>query len=273
MTSAKILILSAGLLASAACGAAEATGPNPPVPRDPPAVVLKLDDLATDAAGGVPPAWKRLTDFALERKLKISVGVITRSLATATSAYLDYIKDLRQTGLVEFWFHGYDHRQWVENGRKFQEFKGTPYEHQKDHFVRSQALAREKLGFAFTVFGAPFNAYDNTTLRVLAEDPAISVVLYANPSARDLLPGKVVLDRVGDVNIEAPLFVPDAAKFIAGYLRHAEVRRFYVIQGHPDQWDDARWSQFVKLVDYLQHNHIPVVTAAELAASLASPKP
>lgn len=261
------------MLVSTTTVIAAASDPRPTLPPDPPAIVLKLDDLATDAAGGVPPAWKRLTDFALERKLKISVGVITQSLATATPAYLDYIKDLRHTGLVELWFHGYDHRQWEENGRKLQEFKGTPYEHQKDHFVRSQALAREKLGFGFTVFGAPFNACDDTTLRVLAEDPAISVVLYANPSARDRLPGKVVLDRVGDVNIETPLFVPDAAKFIDGYLRHAAGRRYYVIQGHPAQWADARWAEFVKLVDFLQANHIPVLTAAELAASLARPKP
>ena len=273
ITSAKLLFLSAGLLASTACGATDATGANPPVPRDPPVVVLKLDDLVTDAAGGVPPEWKRLTDFALEQKLKISVGVITRSLATATPAYLDYIKDLRKTGLVEFWFHGYDNRRWTENGRELQEFKGTSYEQQKDHFVKSQALATEKLGFVFTAFGAPFNGYDDTTLRVLAEDPSINVILFGRPADQSRLPGKVILERISEVNIEAPLFIPDASKFIAGYLRHAEGRRYYVIQGHPAQWSDTRWAEFVKLVDYLRENHIPVVSITELAASLARPKP
>lgn len=260
------------MLVSTATVIAAASDPRPTLPPNPPAIVLKLDDLAADG-GDVPKAWKRLTDFALERRLKITIGVITQSLATARPAYIDYIKGLHHTGLVEFWFHGHDHKRWTENGREFQEFKGTPYDQQKDHFVRSQALAREKLGFAFTAFGAPFNGYDDATLRVLAEDPSINVFLFGRPADQSRLTGKVVLERVSDVNIESPLFVPDANAFIAGYLRHAEGRRYYVIQGHPAQWDDARWAEFVKLVDYLQENRIPVLTAAELAASLARPKP
>jgi peptidoglycan/xylan/chitin deacetylase (PgdA/CDA1 family) len=244
---------------------------TPVFPDTPPAIVLKVDDLSADK-GGIPAAWKRLTDFALERKLKISIGVITQSLATAKPAYLDYIKGLRETGLVEFWFHGYDHKRWTENGHELQEFKGTPYEQQKDHFVKSQALAKEKLGFAFTAFGSPFNGYDDATLRVLAEDADIQAFLYGRPSAQSRLPGKVVLERVGDVNIEAPLFEPNPEAFIAGYLKNAATHRYFVIQGHPGQWNDARWAEFVKLVDYLQQNHIPVVTIAELAASLSAPE-
>jgi len=260
------------LLASATPIIAAATDPLPTLPPNPPAIVLKLDDLTADG-GGVSPRWKRLTDFALERKLKISIGIITQSLATANPAYLDYIKSLRHTGLVEFWFHGYDHKRWTENGRELQEFKGTPYEQQKDHFVKSQALAKEKLGFVFTAFGAPFNGYDDATLRVLAEDPAINVILYGHPSDQSKLPGKIVMERVGEVNIEVPLFVPDTGKFIAGYLKNAASHRYFVIQGHAAQWDAARWAEFVKLVDYLQQNHIPIVSTAELAASLAGSHP
>ncbi|HEY9250314.1 MAG TPA: polysaccharide deacetylase, partial [Rariglobus sp.] len=65
---------------------------------------------------------------------------------------------------------------------------------------------------------------------------------------------------------------PSADKFISGYLKNAKGRSYYVIQGHPNQWDDARWAEFVKLVDYLQRNHIPVVTPTELAASLSGPR-
>ena len=272
MPSTKNFLISVCLLASSATVTASATDQLPPLRLNPPAVVLKLDDLTADG-GGVSLRWKRLTDFALEQKLKISVGIITQSLATANPAYLDYIKNLHQTGLVEFWFHGYDHKRWTENGHELQEFKGTPYEQQKDHFVKSQALAKEKLGFVFTAFGAPFNGYDGATLRVLAENPAINVILYGHPSDLSKLPGKIVLERISDVNIEAPLFVPDAKKFIAGYLKNAASHRYFVIQGHPGQWDATRWIEFVKLVDYLRQNHIPIVSIAELAASLAGPQP
>ncbi|MFA6960983.1 MAG: DUF2334 domain-containing protein [Opitutaceae bacterium] len=242
----------------------------PPLPANPPAVVLKVDDLAT-GGGNVPRGWKRITDFAIERKIKLSIGIITQSLGTANPSYINYIKDLQKTGLFEFWFHGWDHKQWEENGRKFQEFKGTSYEHQKTSFVKSQALAQEKLGFTFSAFGSPFNSMDENTFKVFAEDPEMKVFLYANRGDQPKIPGKVILERVGGVNIEDPLFVPNADKFIAGYLKNAKDRSYYVIQGHPNQWDDARWAEFVRLIDYLQQNHIPIVTPTEAAALVRLP--
>jgi peptidoglycan/xylan/chitin deacetylase (PgdA/CDA1 family) len=244
----------------------------PPLPANPPVVVLKVDDLAT-GGGNVPRNWKRITDFAVERKIKLSVGIIAESLGTANPSYINYIKDLQKTGLIEFWFHGWNHKQWEENGVKLQEFKGTTYEQQKASFVNSQALAKEKLGFGFTTFGSPFNGFDDATFKVFAEDPDMKVFLYANRGDQPKIPGKVILERVGGVNIEDPLFVPNADKFITGYLKNAKGRSYYVIQGHPNQWNDERWAEFVRLVDYLQQNKIPIVTPTEAAALVTAKSP
>jgi hypothetical protein len=238
----------------------------PPLPAHPPAVVLKLDDLSAGSSGNVPPNWKRLSDFAIERKIKVSLGIIAETLGTAKPAYVDYLKDLQKTGLFEFWFHGWDHKEWEEGGQPLYEFKGPPYAQQKEHFVKAQALLKEKLGVNFTVFGAPFNAFDDITFKVFGEDRDMEVFLYATPADQPKIPGKVILDRLFDVNIENPLFVPNPDKFIAGYLKHAQERRYYVIQGHANHWDDARWAEFVKIVDFLQQNHIPIITATEAAA-------
>lgn len=242
---------------------------TPPLPDPLIPVVLKLDDLNT-RGGNVPGRWIRVTDLAREKNIKVSIGIICDSFDYGKPAYFDYIKEWQASGLVEFWFHGWDHKQWQEGETKLMEFKGTSYEHQKEHFVKSQALAREKLGFAFTTFGAPFNATDEVTARVLAEDPDIKVFLYGKPSDA-AASGKVILDRVGDVNVEHPLFVPNSARFIAHYTKRAPGRRYFVIQGHPAQWDDARWAEFVKIVDFLVENKIPVLTPTELAASLPRP--
>lgn len=244
--------------------AGTATGAIPSLPKPPVPVVLKLDDLLSTRESGVPDRWQRIADLAIERKIKLSIGIIANSLEGDKPAYFDWIKKLRAAGLVEFWFHGYDHKAWKEGDRNVSEFQGPSYEQQKDHFVRSQALAREKLGFAFTTFGSPFNVADANTARVLAEDADITVWLYgdrAHPA------GKTILDRVGPVSIEQPLFVPNAAKFIEGYAKHAAGRTAFTIQGHPAQWDDARWTEFVRIIDFLVQNNIPVVTPAELAAS------
>lgn len=259
-----IRILSLAIAACVAAATVSAQTLPPFIPRVP--VVLKLDDLGT-RGGNVPGSWIRLTDLARERGVKVSIGVICDSFEHGNASYFQYIKDQRTSGLVEFWFHGWDHRQWEENGVKLQEFKGTPYEHQKEHFVKSQALAREKLGFTFATFGAPFNATDDTTNRVLSEDADIKIFLYGNPSDA-ATSGKLVLDRVGAVNIENPLFVPNSKKFADGYAQNASKRRYFVVQGHPAQWNEQRWAEFVKIIDFLQENNIPVVTPSELAVML-----
>lgn len=242
---------------SAAAPASSAL-PTPLVP-----VVLKVDDLISTPTGGVPERWQRLVDLAVARKIKLSIGIIANSLEGDKPAYFAWIKSLQKTGLVEFWFHGYDHKAWKEGDRNVSEFQGPSYEQQKDHFVRSQALARAKLGFAFATFGSPFNVADANTARVLAEDTDIKVWLYgdhAHPA------GKTILDRVNAVSIEQPLFVPNSAKFIEGYAKNATGRSTYTIQGHPAQWDDARWAEFVRIIDFLVQNKIPVVTPLEAAA-------
>ena len=61
--------------------------PNPLIP-----VVLKVDDLTIK--GRLPERWKRITDFAMERKIKFSIGILANSLEGDKSEYMVYIKDL-----------------------------------------------------------------------------------------------------------------------------------------------------------------------------------
>ncbi|MET0261458.1 MAG: DUF2334 domain-containing protein [Rariglobus sp.] len=261
----------------AAIATTEPTLPGPRVP-----VVLKLDDLGAHANGTVSERWRRVIDFCLERKIKLSIGVLTRSMEWAKPSYFTYLNDLQKTGLIEFWFHGYDHGVHTVDGKQYAEFSHRSYEEQKRRFEISQKLAVEKLGAPFVTYGPPgggntppSEADLDATVRVLTEDPAMKLWLY--PKAIDergaqlQSAGKItILDRVPQVNIEQPLFVPNPEKFIEAYAKHAPDRRYFILQGHPDQWDDARWAAFVKLIDYIQANQIPIITPTELAAQLAS---
>lgn len=240
-----------------------------PAPRTaPPHVVLKLDDLVVHkGSGGVHPAWKRVAGLVRERKIKASIGIICNSLEGDNPRYFQWIKDQHAAGRIEFWCHGYDHRQWTEDGKTLQEFKGTSVEHQREAFQKSERLAKEKLGFPLAAFGAGFNAIDENTVEALAAVPEITVWLYGNSNNPA---GKVVLDRVGRVNIEQPTFVPDVEKFIAGYNRYPK-REYFVIQGHPTHWDDARFAQFVKIVDFLTEQGAVFTTPSEYAARLKAP--
>jgi peptidoglycan/xylan/chitin deacetylase (PgdA/CDA1 family) len=229
-----------------------------PPRKSPPYIILKIDDM-TSAKGKVHPLWKRFVNFTKERNIKASIGIIANSLEGDVPEYFQFIKDLHASGQIEFWQHGYDHAQWKEGDKTLEEFSGSTYEHQKEDMTKANKLAREKLGFPFETFGAPFNATDANTVKVLSEDKDIKIWLYGDLKHPA---GKIVLDRVGAVNIENPTFVPSLEKFIAGYAKYPN-RDVFVIQGHTTHWDDARWAEFVKIIDFLTEQKAIFTTPSE----------
>lgn len=238
-----------------------AGAPQPAAPQAP-AVVLKLDDLVAKG-GKVPPRWQRIADFAEQRRIKVSIGIICRSLENDAPDYFAEIKRQAATGLVEFWHHGYDHRRWTEGDVTYCEFHKTSREHQAEHLLRGQRLAKEKLGITFTVFGAPYNATDATTADVMAADmPDIKVWLYGKASMSG---GKFIAGRVKNIGIEAPVHKPNYAALVKGFEEHrAKNHRYHVLQGHPASWDDAAFAEFVRIVDYLAAQGCTFVFPSEL---------
>jgi len=225
----------------------------------PPYVILKLDDVGKQGNGRVPPRWIKVADFIKERKIKAGLGIICNSLEGDSTQLIKWIQEQQATGLFEFWNHGYDHKEWQEGDKKLQEFKGASYEQQKEHFLKSQALFTEKVGFPMKTFGAPFNATDENTVKAIAEIPELKIWLYADPKTPA---GKVVLTRPDWLGIENPLFVPSLDRFIRPYDNHFKTECL-VIQGHPNQWDDARFAEFVKIVDFLTEQKAVFVTPSE----------
>jgi len=45
-----------------------------------PVIIIKVDDLKSDAHGGVPERWQRFADYIKEHKLHASIGIICDSL-------------------------------------------------------------------------------------------------------------------------------------------------------------------------------------------------
>lgn len=230
---------------------------NPYRGKSAPKIVIKLDDFKP-ARGGVHARWHRVADFAAERRIKVGFGIIAQSLDADSPAFFAWTKERHASGAIEFWFHGWDHS---EEGQ-LREFSGRPYDYQKKHVVDSQRLAREKLGFAFRSFGAPFNAVDATAAQVIGEDPDLAVWMYGKPGETG---GKLALERAFAVNLESPTIIANYGAFIEGYA-HNRGAAYFVLQGHPAGWDDARYAEFVKIVDFLISQKAEFVHAAEFAA-------
>jgi len=238
-------------------------------PDGPAAIVLKLDDLKP-SHGKVHARWLKVVDFLAQRQLKGSFGIIANGLEEDAPEFCATVRKLHDSGAIEFWFHGYDHASWKEGDKQLYEFGGTPQARQQEHFAKSQALAKAKLGFAFTTFGAPNNVADAATVAVFNADPDMHVWLFGKP-ANDA-PGKTFLRRVYCVNIETPTFVANYPAVVEGYT-HNRGLAYFVMQGHPTHWDDHRWEQFTRIVSFLADQKCPFVTPSELARRLSQATP
>ncbi|GAT34143.1 peptidoglycan/xylan/chitin deacetylase, PgdA/CDA1 family [Terrimicrobium sacchariphilum] len=257
--------------------ASKPSEPTAVITREKPAmIVLKLDDLKVSGGGRLPTEWQRVLDILKVRNIKASFGIICDSLAKADPSVIQWIKDAHQSGLVEFWFHGLNHDVRTENGVQMAEFKGRPYDEQKRRFEESESLVREKLGFTLVTFGPPgggtVGSFDEATIRVMNDVPEMKVWLYPQPldeAGRQVVAGGkvVILDREWPVNIEQPLFVPNAEKLERGYAKYPQ-RAYFVLQGHPTHWKDEGFVQFEKILDFLQQQNAVFVTPTECAAAV-----
>jgi len=256
---------------------------NIPPRQKPPVIILKLDDVS-QKEGTILPSFRKMAAILEERKIKGSFGLIcavtwpgAQPLQESGQEYIDWVKKLHAGGLIEIWFHGWDHAAHTENGELYCEFNGRTLEEQKARIDRAQKLAAEKLGFAFKTFGpggssSKLPSMTNDTLRALSEDSSIRTVFYPKPLDDDAkkmnAEGKlVILDRVPGVSIERKVGEPDFQAMLKAYAKYPD-RDYYVLQGHPNTWDDAKFAEVLKIIDFFIGQKAVFMTPTEFAATL-----
>ena len=230
-----------------------AGGPSFAAEETPQVVVLKLDDVVTDNA----PRWQRVTDFLEDNDLKASYGIIGYSLEDDNPAYFKWIKDLHAGGRIEFWNHGYRKRLASDKAGEFEGF----YEEQKKSLERTQTLAREKLGIELKTFGPHWSGTNEATAKALKEIPEITMWFYGSSQNS----GKFLFKRV--LTLENPTHVPNFEKFKTRYEQVARNEKCLALQGHPNSWNDERWDNFVKIIEYLKAQGCVFMMPSEYVAS------
>jgi peptidoglycan/xylan/chitin deacetylase (PgdA/CDA1 family) len=254
------MIVVVGLAQNVPTRAAEVAG-KPAVP----VVILKLDDITHNGARAkepIAPRWQRCVDFLKQEQVKASLGIIGFSLEEDHPSYFQWIKDLDEQGSFEFWNHGYRNRKATDAQG---EFEGNSLEEQKASLEKTERLAKEKLGLTLKAFGPHWSGTNATTAAALASIPEIKVWFYGpDPTNAS---HKVVLART--LNLEQPTFVPNFEKFKAGFEKFGRRQPYLALQGHPNQWDDQRFGEFVQIVKYLKAEGCPFQTVSEYVASQA----
>jgi len=218
-------------------------------------IFLKADDFIFDASNIISPRWISFVNFIKSRRIKASLGLIGNSLEKGNAAYFLYLKMLDDSGYFEIWNHGYNHilNGMNQNGEKFHEFWNTSYDYQKTHLLKTQYLAKEKIGITLHTFGAPGNAWDNNTLKAIEDIDEIKV-WYFGPESYS----KLSLKRLAE--IEFPTTHPDFQKFKDNYNAQED---YLALQVHPRAWDENEFSEFKKIVNFLIQNDVTFITPYE----------
>lgn len=219
------------------------------------AVLLKLDDLT-----GVHPRFQRVDDFLAAEGLKVSYGIIGEALEKADPALDAWVKERQATGRVQFWNHGYSTR-FAKDATRKGEFQGTGLEAQAKAIARTQELARARFGFDLAAWGPHDSKTDDDTWTALAQHPEITAVWFYRPYGGKTFAGTLIARRM---ELEKPLGNPEPKQLAEAYAADAGRFDYIALQGHPKQWDDARFAAFQEAVRMLKAKGCRFITAAEL---------
>lgn len=204
--------------------------------------IIKADDIR-----GKTEKWDRFFALSKEKGVKVSAGIVCQTLNDEKSDYCDWLNTIKASGNVEFWNHGWDHKRWTtEDGKTLREFSGTGYEHQKRHFDQAQAIMKKVLGAAPVAFGAPYNAIDDDTVKVLNEDAGLLLFFgYRGKPVKNKLLAPMILR--GEVDGAGK---PSFEKFKDNYLKKKKLS-FTAIQFHPNSFKDEHFAEYAKILDFL----------------------
>lgn len=224
-------------------------------------IVLKADDLLpqlNDAANVVSPGWQRFFAYVEKEKIAADAGVIGKYLIHPHPDYVRLLKALAVSDRFELFDHGFTHREVRSaSGAEQPEFQRLSLSGQLAHLRATQGLVAKLTGVHMEAFGAPFNAWNEDTVKALTQIPEIKTWFFGPKSGPTA--GKLVLLRVMDA--EYPTLHPVYDAFVKNYRPKP---LFLVLQIHPRGWTVAELGQFEKMVSFLEARHACFVTSRVL---------
>ena len=202
-------------------------------------IILKADDLAGYPGKNkiIPKRWQKFIDLIKKYNLKANIGIIGNSLIFDDFEYFKWIKS--NLDFIEYFNHGFLHRQFNFDGETYQEFCGTTKEYQLKLIEYTNKLAQEKLGFEFESFGAPYNATDKNTSLALNET-SIKVAYFLKDSFNGI-------NLISRTDCEIPVHCPNFKEFKHNFKE----MEYTVIQLHPNMWNEEKFNEFEKILKFL----------------------
>ncbi len=207
-------------------------------------VIWKLDDVRAGEKARLPEGFKRVVDWAQKNKTFVNFGVICDSLTNPDAQDVAWIKKnaVENGGQVEFWLHGWDHKK---SGDKASEFLGSDLVTQTKHLRDACDIFNKTTGLTFHAFGAPYNQFDDNTLKALDACPELKIFMFG--SKKDTK--RKVIAR--SINMEVATGKVSYDAFVKAYA-DKKPTGLLLLQGHCGQWDDKSFNDFVMVAEFLR---------------------
>lgn len=237
------------------------TRPSNPIKKSIPSTgkiaLLKLDDLVqvgTHSKATVSSRWQKTIQWLQDENIKASIGLLGESLAGDYPEYFNWIKNKYNTGLFEFWNHGYYINYVSPDGlQKNNAFVNSLLTEQTDMISQAQALAKSKLGITITAFGPHYSNIDGSTYTAIEKNPDIKMVWFFKPTNNQTTP-LFVFERKMD--LEVPIFQPNPQSVQEKYNSIGKNLAYIALQGHPNQWSDTQFENFKKSILWLREQGV-----------------
>ncbi len=217
-------------------------------------IILKADDLAgyPGKSETIPHKWQRFVNIVEKYNIKATIGIIGNSLIFEDIEYFEWIKNYHKSDMIEFWNHGFLHRQFNFDEEVYQEFKATDKEYQLELINYTNKLAKEKLNIEFKTFGAPYNAIDDETSKALNSTNITHWLL-----GLDSFYGINLSQRL---DIEKPIHNVNFEYFRINFKQ----LDYAIIQVHPNNWDDDSFDSFEKTIEFLLSKNSEFILAKDI---------
>ncbi|MFZ6750068.1 DUF2334 domain-containing protein [Undibacterium sp. Ren11W] len=215
------------------------------------AILLKLDDVVADvsSSAGVSKKWSEVVEFLELNHIPASYGIVGESLERENVAYFSWLKKRVSKG-GEFWNHGYRNRFTAYETGVISEFNGASAVDQEKALMKTQQLARQRLGIELKGFGPHASAVDTNTYIQLDKIPEIRYVWFYKPVDQRRHKAKLI-QRI--LEIETPIFHPNFEVFSKNFDKRDRSLTYLALQAHPNEWDEQGFITFKKIIYWLNH--------------------
>lgn len=199
-----------------------------------PKIIIKVDDLFDDLK-----PMRKFAKYCLNNNICFCFGIIGQSLEHPSKAYLEWVKSLLSTGMVELFNHGYLHCRPLE-------LCGPSYKEQRKSILKTQNIVKEKLGVVIKTIGTPENAKDDNTLRAVESVDDIDTWFFGhNDYSKCMYPREIYLEK--------PFPVPSLNHVMDGLIY--KKLDTVVFECHPHFWNREEWNTFYNIIDFLKRNN------------------